>query len=538
MPDIGRAHRAGRLLLVLGALLAVGVTLRYGVNGDIRYELGSQWTSMRSPADTFTHRPLMYRLLMSVIALPAEALRRGITSYEMVLRVESIMIVTAASALLWAGVRRRWPDWALPVAVVVAAATLLLSPGITFEPDWLAVPVTVAGVGVALLGRPGGRIGPVVGGVLFAVAAVIKVITLPTAMIGLLVLWRLDRRRCWWSTGAAVVAGIAWIVALATVWPHEIGWFFDSSTIQPDRPPLDRVALTGELIGNAAWLWPVLILFPAAAIRLGRRDGVLALLIMVLAWVPAPVQNQFYIYHVPAVPVVAALALLPILRSRGWQASVAVLTVIGAVLLNTPATWRVDNKVALFVVALLIAGVAAVVQARSIRAVGDRSRRGAAQPVIAASLVVLAALPPNLPGSAWTISMRQTSNTTNVSHARRTADYVEQAEAVRKRIGPTATVTYLTFGDRNYTLRNPTTCRFPTNVFLQRSRTTKKQEGTLAWRENLTCLTEADTDWLVWDKSWFALKGQPPVVLKAIKEKFDCDAGFVQGDLTVCPRRR
>lgn len=170
--------------------------------------------------------------------------------------------------------------------------------------------------------------------------------------------------------------------------------------------------------------------------------------------------------------------------------------------------------------------------------VGGAGRTGPGFTLVAAVLVVLCTVPPTLPQAAWSITLRQSSRTTQVSHAQETATFVAEADAVRQRIGPRSTVTYLTFGDRNHTLRNPTPCRFPTNVFLQRSRYAHGHEGTETWRENLSCLTEADTDWLVWDKSWFSLKGEPAVVKAAIEERFDCGKGFTEGALTVCPRRR
>ena len=72
--------------------------------------------------------------------------------------------------------------------------------------------VTVAGIGVALAlpsRPPWGVLSAVLGGLLLAVAAAIKVVTLPIAVIGLIALLLVDRRRCAIATVAAALGGLA-----------------------------------------------------------------------------------------------------------------------------------------------------------------------------------------------------------------------------------------------------------------------------------------------------------------------------------------
>ena len=98
--------------------------------------------------------------------------------------------------------------------------------------------VTVAGVGVALTlpsRPPWGLLSAVLGGLLFAVAAAIKVVTLPIAMIGLVALLLVDRRRCAIALVGAILGGLAWIVGVALEAPWEFQWMIDTAAMVPDR---------------------------------------------------------------------------------------------------------------------------------------------------------------------------------------------------------------------------------------------------------------------------------------------------------------
>ncbi|HLL61988.1 MAG TPA: hypothetical protein VK401_03000, partial [Propionibacteriaceae bacterium] len=86
-------------------------------------------------------------------------------------------------------------------------------------------------------------------------------------------------------------------------------------------------------------------------------------------------------------------------------------------------------------------------------------------------------------------------------------------------------------------LGNPSTCEFPTSVFLQRSRSIRRQEGTPTWRANLRCLTDKPGQLLIWDPQWFLLRRQPAEVKEAIAAAFDCEQGFTIDRIQVCQRR-
>ena len=61
---LNRRNRLGHGLVVV---LVAAVTLPYSFSGDIRYEIGVKEVSGYTAADTFTHRPLLYRLLSAAI---------------------------------------------------------------------------------------------------------------------------------------------------------------------------------------------------------------------------------------------------------------------------------------------------------------------------------------------------------------------------------------------------------------------------------------------------------------------------------------
>ena len=104
-------------------------------------------------------------------------------------------------------------------------------------------------------------------------------------------------------------------------------------------------------------------------------------------------------------------------------------------------------------------------------------------------------------------------------------------------VGPESTVTYLAFGETIYFLRNPTDCRFPSPVFLQRSRQDHDHEGSRSWAETLGCIRDSPGLWLVWETSWFRLKGQPQEVIDVLTATFDCDRAIKVDNYLVCPRR-
>ena len=309
-----------RLGVVIALLAGSLITLSYPIHGDVRYGIGVQAVSGQSAAFTFTHRPVLYRVLTAGFAWPAEMVTTTVRQLEMVLRIEATAIALAASLLLWFGLRRHRPNQALPIAGVVFAALLLMSPSAVLQPDWFAVVLTVAGVGAALTGKKD-HLPAVIGGVFLAAAAAVKVVTLPVALIGVLAIVAISRRRALIALVAATAAGLLYLAAVVIWLPHEIQWMLDIRLLQPDpRSAGTQLRLVGEYLVNLVVLWPLVAMVPAAMISLAIRDKVVIVGALVLAVTPALIQDQFYYYQSPALPVVAAVAVLLALDRTGRSA--------------------------------------------------------------------------------------------------------------------------------------------------------------------------------------------------------------------------
>ena len=73
------------------------------------------------------------------------------------------------------------------------------------------------------------------------------------------------------------------------------------------------------------------------------------------------------------------------------------------------------------------------------------------------------------PTAAESVTL-STRDDTAQAHRAATQGQLACADVLHQRIGADTPVTYLSFGTTNYVLENPSTCEFPTSVFLQRSR--------------------------------------------------------------------
>jgi hypothetical protein len=532
------------LALVAAAAMAVTaavLTLGYPVHGDVRYELGTTAVSPVGPAETFTHRPLLYRLVMAVVAAPVNRLTDDVVAFEFGLRVTAVALAAVAALLLWRGLRRpNTAEYAGPVAVAVFVALTLMSPGFTWEPEWLAVVFTVAGVGVALL--PGRRwVVGAAGGVLLAVAAATKVVTLPTALIGVVALLVWDRRRVLPAVVGAAVTLFGYMAVVGVVLPIEFRWMLDMQALQSGPASLLgfgwRVV---EYAANILVMWPVLALLPAALVGASRRVTLTVVGCLLLAWVPVVVQGNFFAYHAAAFPVIGAAVVtaglgsgirwltVPILASAGWSAWVMAL----------PPAQRSDHLWIWAAVVVLLGACCWLLRWRSVRVPREANARRSADRWFAAALVSVTFVGVALPSSAESITLRGTKDWFWHSEGERRDRMMRVADQVRAVTGPTDSVSYLTYGEWQYFVGNPATCRYVSPVFLQRGRTKKDARQTESWEESLACLTDTPGDWLVRDTRWFPLKRQPKVVLVAIEESFDCSQKVKAGHFEICPRRR
>ncbi len=543
-------------------MVAVGCALLLPLNGDVRFQAGTEQTSPLPVAETFTHRPLAYRLIMTVVFAPARLLGESSPAFELAMQVEALLLCALIGLLLHRALRSRGLPGLItrPVAIAVAASCGLQGTISLWEPDWVALVLTVLAVAAGLSGRNDHRARlPAIAcaGMLMAAAASIKIVTLPIALIGLVVIALLDRRRAVAATAVAAGAGVIWIGLTAWLWPRELRWLAELSTLQPpDTEPVWRSALG---LGGALLVWPVTIMLPAAlsvllagrSRRAGLALGSVAALVLLLACLPAVVQHQFFVYHFVALPVITAACLvLAVIRARPETATRLVIGTVlaglaSAVIIRLPAPWRTDHLAA-FVAGLVVAMIIAVLVVRH----GDRlvpgdhlapepdTRRGSVALAAAAACcaTMIGIVAPGPTGTAPLTEVPQTG-LINVNAPEVTERHRDNAREIRRAIGVDTPVLYLAFGDVNYFVRNPTPCRYPASVWLQRARYNPAVMDTVSYAENLACLDDPAPRFLLLDGNWFRLNRQPEPLRRAIERVYDCTGARNLDGLLICPRR-
>lgn len=528
--------------MVATAVLATLGTVQYPVSDNIRYVVGLLRVSGYPPAETFTHRPIVYRLLMAMQAwLPDVASRQfgephsvpRLAAFETGLNVVSVGWALGAAALLWAGLRRNHPQVAWVYGIGAYATLAFLTPMLG-EPDWYAAMFAVAAVGAGLLGNR--WLGGSLSGFLLALAALVKFVTLPIALAALLVLWALDARRAAIATVAAGLIGSLTLVVIAVWVPWEIGWMLDIRALQPFFwDGLTTVTAIRDCLVQLAVMWPAVILVPAFFLGAGLKERLVAAAALVLAAAPIVLQGEYWLYHTIGMVVVSCLlAVRTLLRSRGalfwpmvacsaWTALVFVVPWRFHVYagLNRGAEIVGHGKRVVLITAAC-AVVLFVLQRWALRQPDAQEPALATTGPVKVALAVVAALlasqtPPAL--AASTESRRQ---------------HNDQAADVRGVIGENPVV-YLTPGWSTYFLGNPTRCRYPSPLFLQRR--TAPEVVTPAHRdENLACLAEAGARWLVWKQDWLRPETAAVDVLAAIDRTWDCARAEQVAGYVLCPR--
>ena len=529
------------LLVTAAALLAaIAVYMLAPLHIDIRYEVGVKAVSVHSASETFSHRPLAFRLLMAGVAWVADALSFGITSFEVMVRLIGLGLAVGAAVLLGFGLRQHHVVAPGLHASVAAAAVVFMGARFSAEPDWMAAVLAIAGTGAALLDT--GRLRwPLLAGILFVAAAGMKVVTLPVALIGLLVVGFLDRRQLVRSLIASLVVGVLFVSATLIWVPWEVTWLSDMRSVQP--PVWESLPEASTFLVESAPYWPAIALVPAALILADRTERAVLAIALLLAAAPIVVQGQYYGYHAAALCVVAAIAVFRMLCGRvTMNAGIGVLAIVVAASVfsaaNTIAGWRQDNRTILEIATIAV-GVLGIGWA-----LGLRRRKSIMRPhgLLLAALTTLALTYPAMtPFSAGLIRLADSDAPPTATSISATTTQEETARRIRRHIGGESVfVTYLTFGDWTYFIRNPTVCRYPSPVFLQRTTTIKysaRPIGTPSYVENLACIDEPTAQWLVWDRRWFKVSKAPDELRARFAAKWDCSAGSNIGGLTVCPRR-
>ncbi len=519
---------------------------------DIRYTFGALRAGGQAglpPADVFVHRPMANRLLMSwldqVTAGPT-VLRERLTL--------SLAILTAGIA--GAGLARTLRGWTpAPVATGVGLATftaLAWAPSVTvLQPEWLATLLCVGAISLGLAGGPrrvASWSSPLLAGagLLLAFAALQKYTTATTVVVALGIVFVRDRRR------AATVAGwtamlTALLLGLTLVNHHESQWFHDMPRLNPPGGLSWRPL--GRSLWNLACLNPIIMLWPAATVlgfRVSRSriwmTGCLVAVIVVMSGVMA--QNGYFPYHYAALPVLAA-ALVALACGQWWQRTgrLPSLVLVGMAwtalagwLARRPSRWRAEHD------AWAVAGVVAVIvvslslalwQSRGPRVM---SRQRSAPLVLALTLFILAPVItfPAWPHTPYAIYSAQ-ANRASESAGRARA--VEVGRQIRAAAG-SGSVIYLARQDAPYFVGLPTSCPYPTATFLYRSARTADATRLASLQENLACLRDPTTRFLVLQPSMIDESHAISSVRETVAAEFDCRHPAMRaGSLLLCPRR-
>lgn len=531
-----------RWWVVVAAGVAGVVLLGFMVNGNVRYQVGVGRVSGYSVAETFSHRPITFRLFSAAQAWLPEQVSRlagpptswpGIVVFEAGFRLFAMLAAAGAAVLLWRGLARRCGIRAWPYGMAAFAVLAFTAPA-TGEPDWMAALLTVAAVGAGLLWRPG--LGGSVAGVSLALAALVKISTLPVALAGLVVLWAVDRRRGWIAALAALVGGL---VAVGLIWwlaPWEIGWLLDIRALQPDPWTWAHAVEARDYLMDLAARWPTVALVPAFFVRPRPAEAWTAAAGLALAAFAFVYQGQYFVYHsIGFVTLSTLLAVRTIQRSRAalrWP--LLALTAWTLILFVTSAEWRLAHPLRLHLITGIWIAVLAAWQWLALRRRPTLSR--VRSDWWAGLLVVGAMLATQTPFSAEALTLG-TAGRTSASSAAALRTDIADAAGVHALIGQDTPVAYLTFGADTYTLGNPTRCRYPSALFLQRAHADQLVSPATR-QENLACLTNPDAHWLIWDRTWLHRRNAPADLLATIDSTWDCAAAVLIDRYTLCPRLR
>jgi len=545
---------AGIVAAAVAAVAAVVLALRSNTNGDVTYALGGLETAGKggvSVWDVFIARPVVYKLLIAALDGGRRLLvgDSSLTTEHLVIRLETYVLIVAVAAVLFLGVRR---VAGMPAAAGIATATglaLIVSPPWHFlEPDWVAPLCGVLAVGAALLPR---RLwlGVLLGGFATMLVVAVKLATFPVALLTLLIIAVLDRRRAAWTALSAVVFVTLWYLVTKHFLPWEWIWLRDQANLVHNSPihhGIRRVDLHRLYValGGVAVLSPLVVVAPAAAVRLVRRlpagkpqrlGVTVALAAGLLSVLSAYGQGEFFMYHFAVVPVLAAgvggaaFALVPSFRLPLAGATLAV-TVLSLALLRLPAGWR-HSHAGQVAIAYEMIGVGLAILTWFL---AGRSRP--ALPWAAGVVALSVALAPAvLPGDPYAFGTYNYNVYNRPSSDSKLID-------LGKRLGPDTPVLYLTFGTINHALGNPTSCRYPSPQWLQRANYVKRVSTFPTYEDNLRCLTDGGHRYryLVIQPAWFDLKAASPQVQALINQRFDCSPAALfpaPAPLVVCPAR-
>lgn len=514
------------------AALPVALTAAWiGLGHDVRHVLGGLDVSPFGATGVFVHRPLAYRWLMAglnVFDVGSVGVGEGLV------RLVALVFVAGAAWWLRAGLRRRLPSAEASAVAAAVGLALALAPNWDFlQPEWVAAVFAVAAIGAAL------TTSSLLGGLLLALAVLVKYTTLPTALIALGVIAVLDRRRALVAGAAALVSGLA-LFGLSLLAPREWRWLREALLL--DEGAVRDFGSIAKFAANEAMLTPLLALLPASLVVLmrvsRRRWAWLVATVLAVAAVlgAALLQGQWFQYHAAAlIPLAAgwwalAVARWTLVHGRPPWALVGatvVVTFAARVCLGASFDWRVGHGTLAYG---LLAGLVVLAVLACAFEPGRGGRPVLSVPVLVGVLALSVPILPTTPYSFDGVHAEYTNaGRVDIEHK-----FTEEMLAVRDRIGPDTPVVYLAFGDIAYFMGNPTPCRYPSPAYLRRGTYLPSLPPTASYAENLACLSDPAVRYVVIQPLWIDVDRLPPGL---IDSRFDCSRALRNDDVVVCPSR-
>lgn len=549
------------------------------LNGDVMYALGGLRTAAaggNNVVTTFVARPLAYRVVLDGLDR-VRAATGGLAGSapslhsQIVIRVTTYVLLAVVCWLLWVGLRRHVDHVAAGSTAVAVFGSLLLAPPWHFlEPDWLAVPTAVLAVALALAPR-NAYVGAVLSAIAIALTIAIKIATFPLAIGALILIFLVDRRRGWLAAVAGALASVIWLVVFRFITGWEWQWFQDQSSLLHDAPAhdpfkLEFIKTLARTVRDTMLVSPltflaipaaVVLVLHAPSVRRRVEVAVAVVLLFGMAIAPGYAQGEWFMYHFAPVPVLCAAA---VGAAFGLRRSARLPLIVLGVFFGLAGYWALHQSYAwrrahvgvvfdvFLAVALVAAAALAFLQLRSRGAdiVGEISASAVRLPVVsipmvgAAGVALAATLaPPVLNAAPYAFSLYNAR-----AYATTSWTWTDNYARFRNQIGSTTPVMYFAYGTVDYSLNNPTACRYPSPQWLQRAAVMPESVGTKSYLDNLKCLTvdtqTGNAKWLIWQQNWFPVSHAPQAVKDYVTRTFDCSPSkrvVIGQPVIACPRR-
>jgi hypothetical protein len=551
---IATAGSIGVAALGLGLLAIAGLSAR--LNGDVQYVLGGLTVAGDIGfVDTFVHRPLTYRAIMAGLNVLAGTVAKpsaDLVAYEAGIRLLAWAAAAFAGGWLWFALVPRVGSVAAASIACAGCLSLMFSPQWDFlQAEWVATLLGSAAVAAALMPWRT-RTAAGVGGLLLAMVVGVKLVTLPLAAAALIVVAISDRSRA----RPLLIATTGWMILLAMTLAHPLEWQWSldmaalNAGVGDDLGARLRSILIA--ISEKAIISPIILLAPAATVLLvrltepRRRPSLIggAVVVGLLCIIPLLVQSRPSLYNAAALPVAASMYVAGAgvrwwtqVRTPPWPLLVwlPVVAIGVALLVGSPTETRISLQGGARVAALVVVTLSTLAAAAVPMHPARGTMKSLSTPTLIAGLIALLAFVPAMaPASSWSIG-DETIRRTNASWELYVRRISRSMQGLSEQIGRETPVLYLAYGDIGYHMGNPTDCRYPSPLWIQRGTRYQFVQALTSHADNLDCLARTAARYIVLAPGW-AFGGRLTGSVRDGLRLFDCSAPTRVAGHAVCAR--